>query len=214
MLTITVSSTLVSELERLSGEKVRIVVPNGIDTSQYYPTPAVKRDSIGAIFSLHPNKAPQDVIRLFRRVGEVFPKVPRLVFSTERRPRGLVDCRYERYPPIERVRELYSKSLVWLLASHTEGLPGPVLEAMACGAVVISTDNDGSLELIKDGINGMVVPKGDIEGFLRRIRVVLSDDCLRELLVQGGFDTVRKFTWAAAGDRMEKFLDSVVHSTK
>lgn len=212
MPTITVSNILVPELERLSGEKIGAVIPNGIDTSQYFLISTVKRDSIGTIFSVHPNKAPQDIIRLMNRVGEVFPNINRLVFSTESKPQGLDNFLYERYPNIDRVREIYSQSLIWLLASHNEGLPGPVLEAMACGAVVISTDNDGSLEVIQDGINGLIVPKGDIEGFIGAIEKVFADDALREKLVQGGFDTVKKFSWTAAVDRMENFLDGIAKS--
>jgi glycosyltransferase involved in cell wall biosynthesis len=209
MPTITVSSTLVPELERMSKGKVQAVIPNGIDTTQYFPVAGVRRDSVGTIFSLHPNKAPQDIIRLVNRVAEAFPNLPRLVFSTERRPRGMNDCSYERCPPINRVREIYSRSLVWLLASHTEGLPGPVLEAMACGAVIISTDNAGSLEVIQDGVNGLIVPKGDFDGFIEKIRLVLSDENLRKRLTEGGFETVKKFTWANAADRMELFLDGL-----
>ncbi len=208
MSTITVSNTLVPELERLSGDRVCAVIPNGIDTSQYFPILTVKRDAIGTIFSSHPNKAPHDIIRLLNRIEEVFPKVNRVVFSTESKPKGLKNCLYERHPSIERVRELYNQSLIWLLASYTEGLPGPVLEAMACGAVVVSTDNDGSLEVIKDGVNGLIVPKGDIEGFIKKIQTVLVDNALRDKLVEGGFDTVRKFSWSASVDRMENFLDS------
>jgi glycosyltransferase involved in cell wall biosynthesis len=210
MPTITVSNTLVPDLERLSDERVQAVVPNGIDTSEYYPLSGVKRDSIGTIFSSHPTKAPQVIVGLCNRVREVFPNVQIVVFGSERRPSGLGDCLYEQYPSIDRVREVYSRSLIWLLASNSEGFALPVLEAMACGAVVISTGTYGGLELIKDGINGMIVPKGDVDAFVQKIRVVLSDDKLREQLVQGGFDTVRKFTWAAAADRMEDFLQNVV----
>jgi glycosyltransferase involved in cell wall biosynthesis len=214
MPTITVSNTLVPRLEQLAGEAVRAVIPNGIDPAQYYPVAGVKRDAIGTIFSVHPNKAPQDIIRLVNRVGEAFPEVPRLVFSTERRPRDLSDCGYEQCPSIDRVREIYSQSLVWLLASHTEGLPGPVLEAMACGAVVISTDNEGSLEVIRDGVNGLIVPKSDFGAFVEKIRLVLSDQTLRNNLAQGGFETVERFTWANAADRMEEFLDDVLRETE
>ncbi|MBV8282455.1 MAG: glycosyltransferase family 4 protein [Candidatus Eremiobacteraeota bacterium] len=209
MPTITVSNTLVPEIERLSGTKVRAVIPNGIDTDQYFPVRGIERDAIGTIFAVHPNKAPQDIVALMNRVAQEFPSVPRLVFSTERRPRGLGDCHYQRSPRIERVREIYSQAVVWLLASHTEGLPAPPLEAMACGAVVISTDNDGSLEVIQDGVNGLIVPKSDFDAFIEKIRLVLSNDLLRKRLVQGGFETVKRFTWANAADRMERFLEEL-----
>jgi glycosyltransferase involved in cell wall biosynthesis len=204
--TITVSPTLVPELERLSGQRVRAVIPNGIDLSQYFPAPGVTRDAIGTIYAVHPNKAPHEILELLRQAAAAWPATPQVVFSTEPRPAGIPSGLYERSPTIPRIRELYSRALVWLLASHTEGLPGPVLEAMACGAVVISTDNDGSLALIRDGENGLIVPKGDFRAFLDRIQRVQHDPALRARLVAGGLATATRFSWSAAADKMEEFL--------
>ena len=207
--TITVSPTLVPQLEALSGLPVQAVIPNGIDLAEYYPVPGTPRDAIGTIFSLHPNKAPDDIIRLLDGVRTTFPDVPRLVFSTEPRPSALTSCHYERTPSVTRVRELYSRSIAWLLASHNEGLPAPMLEAMACGAVAISTDNDGSLAVIRDGVNGLIVPRGDITAFLDRIHRVRNDAKLRERLTRGGYETVARFTWEKAVTRMQAFLDTL-----
>lgn len=207
--TITVSPTLVRRIERLSGAQPHAVIPNGIDRSQYFPVPGVTRDAIGTIYAAHPNKAPQDIIEVMRRVATLWPQVPRVMFSTERRPPELPSCVYAISPSIERVRELYSRALVWLLASHTEGLPGPVLEAMACGAVVISTDNEGSLSIIRDGENGLIVPKRDFRAFTDRIQRVREDRALRTRLVRGGFATVAQFTWEAAAGKMEAFLETL-----
>src|SRR5262245_5804025 len=115
MPTITVSASLIPRLEQLSGEKVLAVVPNGVDMQQYRVTPGARRDAIGIIWSEHENKAPEDIIALMRRVGAELPHVPRIVFSAETCPEGLRDVPFERYPSIERVREIYNSAIVWLL---------------------------------------------------------------------------------------------------
>lgn len=51
---------------------------------------------------------------------------------------------------------LNSADLV-LVGSHEEGWPTCIVEALACGKAVVSTDVSGAKELIKDGINGFVV---------------------------------------------------------
>lgn len=211
--TITVSPTLVPELERLSGRPVRAVIPNGIDRHQYYPEPGVRRDAVGTIYAVHPNKAPHDILTLLQHVAAAFPDLPRTVFGTEPRPAGMPAGPYTRSPAVGRVREIYSQALVWLLASHTEGLPGPVLEAMACGAVVISTNNEGSRALIRDGENGLLVPKGDFPAFLDRLRLVRENAALRARLAAGGFATAGRYTWEAAADRMEEFLATLEDRT-
>ncbi len=209
MPTITVSRTLVPQLEAMSGRKVLAVIPNGIDLKDYFPAPNVKRDGVGTIYSSHPNKAPADIVRLFKRIAEEFPDVPRRVFSTEALPPEFPPCEYEQLPSVERAREIYSSCKVWLLASRTEGLPGPVLEAMACGAAMVSTDNDGSLEVVKDGVNGLIVPRGDVEAFIPHLRRLLTDEEFRQHHVTGGFATAKEFRWDRAADRMEEFLKRI-----
>jgi glycosyltransferase involved in cell wall biosynthesis len=210
MPTITVSQTLVPRLEAMSGRKVLAVIPNGIDLTDYFPAPGVKRDGVGTIFSMHPNKAPADIVRLFQLIAREFPEVPRRVFSTEVLPADFPPCEYEQLPSVPRAREIYSSCKVWLLASRTEGLPGPVLEAMACGAVMVSTDNDGSLEVIKDGVNGLIAPRGNMEAFLPLIRRLLTNESERQRLVDAGFTTAKEFSWDRAAEKMDVFLTRIL----
>lgn len=206
MPTITVSHTLVPKLEELSGEKVLAVVPNGIDTALYHPEPGLPRTGIGAVLNHHPNKAPEDMLAILIEAHKRWPSIPQHLFSTERRPAALAHTNYTRLPSAAEARAIYSRCRVWLLTSRTEGLPGVVLEAMACGCVVISTDNDGSLEILRHGENGIIVPRGDRAAFLREIERVMNDDTLADRLATGALATIQGFTWARAADKMEQVL--------
>jgi glycosyltransferase involved in cell wall biosynthesis len=164
---------------------------------------------IGAVLNSHPNKAPEDMLALLIQAHQRWPAVPQHVFSTERMPAKLSHTRYTRLPSAAEARAIYSRCKIWLLTSRTEGLPGVVLEAMACGCVVISTDNDGSLEILRHGENGIVVPRGDIPAFLREIERILKDDVLAGKLSAGALATVQGFTWERAADKMEQVLKSL-----
>ncbi len=207
--TITVSPTLVAELERLSGQPVSAVVPNGIDLTEYFPEPGLPRDAIGTIYAVHPNKAPADILELLRRLAAHRPERRQIVFSTEPRPAALPPGDYLRQPSLAEMRRAYSRARVWLLASHTEGLPAPVLEAMACGAVVVSTDNAGSASLIRDGVNGFLVGRSDFPAFLERVDRLWDDPALQARLAAAGHATAASYGWPAAVDRMERFLASL-----
>jgi len=206
MPTITVSNTLVPRLQELSGEKVLAVVPNGIQTEIYYPEPGTNRSGIGAVYNGHPNKAPEDMLALLSEVHRLRPDVPQYIFSTERRPSKLAHTHYTRLPSANEARTIYNRCKIWLLTSRTEGLPGVVLEAMACGCVVISTDNDGSLEILRHGENGIIVPRGDLAAFHREIGRVLTDEKLASTLATGALNTIQQFTWQRAADKMEQVL--------
>jgi len=56
----------------------------------------------------------------------------------------------------------YRQAQIFVLPSRNEGMPNALLEAMSCGmAVVISDASPGPLELVENGVNGIVVPVND-----------------------------------------------------
>jgi glycosyltransferase involved in cell wall biosynthesis len=70
-----------------------------------------------------------------------------------------------------------SKADVFVLSSAFEGLPGSLIQAMACSCPVVSTDcPHGPAEILNDGIYGHLVPIGDAQAMADAIRRVLSGD--------------------------------------
>jgi len=208
MNTIAVSSTLVPKLTALGGPFLG-VVPNGIDSDDYFDM-GVPRAGIGMVYGTHYNKAPDDARTLIVRIRQRWPWVPLHVFGESLRPPWLGRRDYKQYPSIPQARLLYNRSLIWLVVSRMEGLPGPVLEAMSCGCAVISSDNVGSREVIENGKNGILVPIGDIEGFMRSVKLILTDSEARLSLAANGAATAREFTWDRAVERMEQVLHEAV----
>jgi glycosyltransferase involved in cell wall biosynthesis len=205
MNTISVSATHVPYLEKFSGEKVLGVVPNGIKTDLYFEED-IKRDGIGTIFNPHYNKAPEYTMKLLMKIRERWPDVPLYVFGKSRRPSEIPSDCYWQYPSVECARSLYNRSKIWLMTSRTEGFGLPNLEAMACGAVMVSSDNIGSAEIIRHDENGYLIPVGDIDAYLPVIERILSDDNERKRIVANGRKTVAEFSWDNAVQKMEEVI--------
>ena len=209
MLTMTVAKTLVPRLREFDGRSPIWVVPNGIDRDEYYPT-VDSREGIGAVLSANRAKSLPDLIDILSQFSAIKPGVKYCTFGEGRRPPGVPRRGYTQLPPLAGVRSLYGNSRVWLLTSREEGLPGPVLEAMACGAVVVSSDNSGSCEIIRDGENGLLFAHGDREAAVKQLVRVWDDPGLREKLVQGGFATAERFSWGSAVTAMRQSLADIV----
>jgi glycosyltransferase involved in cell wall biosynthesis len=88
-----------------------------------------------------------------------------------------------------------SKCDVFVLSSLHEGMPGVLIQAMACGAPSISTDCPfGPSEVIdKPGVDGILVPVRNPVALAGAIEKVLSDKLLRDQLKANGPVAVKKF---------------------
>ncbi len=80
---------------------------------------------------------------------------------------------------------IYDCSL-YVMSSDFEGFPNALIEAMASGLPVISTDFPTGIarELITDGENGYVVPVGDKQALADKMRLILTDQKLQQKLSQ------------------------------
>ncbi|MBI1866587.1 MAG: glycosyltransferase [Candidatus Staskawiczbacteria bacterium] len=84
---------------------------------------------------------------------------------------------------------------VFVLSSIHEGFGNVLVEAMACGTPVISTDcKSGPGEIIENGKSGILVPVGDYKSLSKAIIRVLSDSSLRQSFSKEGIKRVRYFS--------------------
>ena len=114
--------------------------------------------------------------------------------------------RYLRFVDDTWIPALYAGSIGLLAPSWYEGFGLPVLEAMACGAAVISSDRGALPEVA--GEAAIIVPPGDIDGIASGMLRLLDDESLRSDLVQRGAVRASEFTWErAAGAHLKLYRD-------
>lgn len=65
---------------------------------------------------------------------------------------------------------------VGVITSESEGFCNAILEYMACGIPVVVTNTGGNPEVVKDGVNGFLVPVGDVDLIAEKIRELLEDN--------------------------------------
>jgi len=104
---------------------------------------------------------------------------------------------------------LHSASLFWL-TSRWEGMPNVVLEALASGVPVIATDVGGTRALIRNGIDGFVVPADDAAAFVRHSVALLRDPVLRDSVGAAARSRAEAFSSDRMASNFARLYDDVL----
>ena len=86
-------------------------------------------------------------------------------------------------PPTNAILNEYVHSSLLVMSSNYEGFGMVLVEAMSCGVPVISFDcKCGPKDIIQPGINGLLVPNGDIQALADAMMKVMEDEAYRKML--------------------------------
>lgn len=170
-------------LQDVFGEALGIetkVVPNIIDLSQFrfrirYPV----RSRLLVARNLEPLYNVSCVIRAFKKVHEHFPESAlgiagdgseRLYLERLVAELGLRDCvAFHGSVEHQKMQSIFDQYDILVNASNIDNLPTVILEAFACGLVVVSTKPGGIPYMVDDGVTGMLVSIGDCAALAEKI---------------------------------------------
>jgi len=107
--------------------------------------------------------------------------------------------------------ELYSVIDVFVLASHREGFPRTLIEAMAMQKAVVATDIRGCNEAVKIGENGILVPVKEPVSLAKAISSLLDDPAMADRLAENArLKAEKEFDERLVFDRIKKEYDRLI----
>src|SRR5713101_1481090 len=110
----------------------------------------------------------------------------------------------------ERMQELYSEHDIFLFPSLMEGLPSVLLEAMATGMPVLTTETCGMPDVVENDYNGLLVPPADAKAIEDRILRLAASVELRKKLGEAARETMKRYTWERAAGQLEELYRRVL----
>lgn len=91
-----------------------------------------------------------------------------------------------------------------------EGHPRVILEALAVGAPIVTTDRGTIAETVRDGVDGFVLPEADPEALAERVLLLLEDDQLHSRMAASAHERYReRYTQEVADRRLAEWLAGV-----
>jgi glycosyltransferase involved in cell wall biosynthesis len=189
-------------------------VPVGIHHDRYRTTrPLATRPlRVSFCYSAHAQKGSALAVDVVTRVKAAVPAVDVVAFGVVPPEDDLPDwITFVQRPPVEQlVDDIYNTSSVFLCTSNVEGFGLTNVEAMACGAALVTTDNGGSRDYAVHGRTALVAPYGDPRALADHVVTLLGDRDRRIALANAGRDHVLRFAWDRTGALLESFLDRYV----
>ena len=100
---------------------------------------------------------------------------------------------------------------IYAMSSRFEGFPMVMLEAMSRGLPVVTFDfPTGARDLVDDGVHGVLVPNGDVNGLAAGITQLIEDDTRRKTCGAAAVAKAAQYDTPALGRRWDVLLDELV----
>ena len=199
-------------LHLLPAAKPSVVVNgSGVDLDHFTPEPVPPKASFLMIARFLRDKGIREFGAAAARLKAEFPRVriglagwlddsPDSIGRAELD--AIIGAGVEDLGRLADVRPAIAQSSVYVLPSYREGTPRTVLEAMAIGRAVITTDAPGCRGTVVDGENGFLVPVGDADALYSAMRRFVEEPALAQRMGAASLRLVR-----------EKFDVEIVNAT-
>lgn len=195
------------------------IIPNGIDTSVYFPKPDENKDIINILFvsRLIERKGLQYIIPQLNYIQKNCSYNIRLtvvgngpyretleILAKKNHCSNLIS--FEGQKEKTEIVSYYQDADLFILPSAKEGMPNVVLEAMACGLPIVMTPCQGSDELISE--NGII---STIDNFVDNIITLCNDKNKRILMGKKSLEMcINKFGWNRQAEEYLKLFENIV----
>lgn len=191
------------------------IINPGIDHNKFFPR-TIKKRNLGKkrIVSFGKSLKWKGLDDLFEAMRLVFQKnsnIELILFGAQPLRYKRIDIPYKFLYNIsdEELANLYSSADVVVCPSWYESFPGPPIEAMACGAPVVTT-SIGVEDYAKNEENALVVPPRQPFKLAEAILRLLEDKQLSDKFREKGPETARQFTWEKTTDKFESLFKSLI----
>jgi len=196
---VSLSKEIESELREAGFNSGKIIgIPNGVDTSLFYPACGIDEKKelkmnlslpdkriIAFVGRLDSQKRAHLLIEVFKEVQKIYADTHLVIIGDgpdNGKIKNMADVNISLLGTVNNVNEYLRASDLLVHPSLSEGMSNVILEAMATGLPVITTNVSSNPEIIDNGINGILLDINDITGLKENILKILSDDAFSNRL--------------------------------
>jgi len=160
-----------------------------------------QKDGIGWEEGLKPKlmKGPDIFLEVVKQLSQKYPIFvlltgPARGYVKEGLKTNNIPYRHD-YVDFETLPSYYHCLDLYIVTSREEGGPKAILESMATGVPLISTRVGMAPDIIKQGVNGIMIEIDDINGLVQAAQRLIEDPDLRNRIATNALQTVKNYDW-------------------
>ena len=207
----TVSQYSADKIKEIYGKDSSIIY-NALEASVFYPREKEREAKDSSITIVGSDdfkfKNVGEILEVIRDLKEKYPI--KLNWITQTKPKineegkdAIVN------PPQKVIGEVLRETDIYICNSEYESFGLPTLEAMTCGAAVITTDTGGMRDFVVDGENALVINHHDKDDMKEKIERLIKDKELIHRIAKNGMETASRFNWDNSISDMEKYFREI-----
>lgn len=189
-----------------------VLLKNPIDTNIYKMVNSqISRPNhtIGLLYHTNEVKGVKYAMEAIYKLKEKYSDLTVEMFGVYAKPDDLPDwINYKKSASQQETVEIYNNVQVFLCATIEEGYGLTGLEAMACGACLVSTSYKGVLEYATNGYNAMLSPVKDVDSLVNNVSFLFENDEKRIELTRNGVESVKDYSWNNAMKKLCELMDN------
>ena len=150
-------------------------------------------------------KGPDVFVEAVTRLATMYPVFvlltgPARGYVKQKLAEAKIPFRHDIVDDYVRMVDYYNCLDICLITSREEGGPKALLESLACGVPLVTTDVGMVRDIINNGENGFVSPIEDIDSLIFDSSRIIDDPQIRERFTRQGFRTISKLDWSTIGE--------------
>jgi glycosyltransferase involved in cell wall biosynthesis len=186
------------------------IIPNGVDTDIFYPDITEqylafkKRQKVVLVFMRSDYRKGFDIsAKVLSAFHDEIESRSIVIWAVGEVIKTPFAVRRFGYVPPDVLRQILSCSDVLLYPSRHEGMPLFVLEAMACGCPVVTTE---AVQFVTNGVDALQCRVEDADALTSSLRRVLADERMRRSLIQNAHKTAKFYSLRLSMTKFERCL--------
>ncbi|MEN6554375.1 MAG: glycosyltransferase family 4 protein [Methanobacterium sp.] len=209
----TVSVSVEKELKNYYDLDDVLITGNGVNVDKFKPTDSESKNYVLYVGRLSHGKGLFDLLKaseelisnydvsfIFIGKGMLFGKLKKIIENKHNKSFHLLGQKSH-----EELIKYYQEAKLFISPSYYESGPLTLLEAMACGKPVITTNVGVAPDCIKNGENGILINPKSPNEIVKSVSMLLNDEELCEKMGENARETMEElYTWDSVADKVEQ----------